>query len=793
MEYIAHKKDGKKPQSVREHCERTAKLAAEYACDAELEYTARLAGRLHDYGKLCTDFYKYINEERSYHRGEIDHCFAGARYITELAEKSDSRLVKLTAEIVAHIVISHHGLHDWLVGDGEEYCEKRIYGENESERVVPKPKRYDEIKNAAEALFPREDTYTLLLKASEEINALIGKLKSLPNYNAKSAAFYMGMTERFLQSCLIDADRSDTAEYMEDIPAEEYGDTDSLWEKMHSELEARLSEFADRTDKISVQRRSISDRCADFANHPAGAVRLIVPTGGGKTLSSLRYAVEYCRKFGMKKILYTAPYMSILEQNSEEFRKIAGEDAFLEHHSNILPELEEGGELAEYELLAERWSSPVIATTLVQLLNSLFSGSMSCVRRMHRLSRAVIIIDEIQSLPLKCVYMFNLAVNFLTKICGSTVVLCSATQPLFEKTDFPMLLDENELITGDYSEDFEKFRRTETKLLVKNGGYSAEEAADICMGKFRENGNLLVIVNTKSAAAELFDRLNELNSLSDTPAEMSHISTNMCPMHRAEEIRRIRGLLAENKPVICVTTQLIEAGVDISFNCVVRSLAGLDSAAQAAGRCNRHGRDDIRSVYILELNSDAENLSRLREIREAQNVSRSIINSRRFEDVLSPESLSAYFDKLYSDKKNELEYKATEGSITVTLLDLLSKNEAHRKPRHSGKMLLQSVKTAGSLFEVIDSSAQAVIVPYNGEARALIEAFNGADSAQAYLAGRRKVQQYAVSVYSGMMRKLEEAGAVYRLKCGAIALKEGFYNKNKGVVATGETNDDLFF
>ena len=225
----------------------------------------------------------------------------------------------------------------------------------------------------------------------------------------------------------------------------------------------------------------------------------------------MRFAIEYARRKDMDRIFYIAPFMSILEQNSCVIRSLMeNKELFLEHHSNVVPRIADNeDELNDYELRAEKWDSPVIATTLVQFLNALFSDNMSCVRRMHRLTNSVIIIDEVQSIPVKCVNMFNLAVNFLTRICGCAVVLCSATQPLFENTDFPLILDKDENMTDDYTEDFIAFKRTELIDCTRIGGYTYDEAADFCYDKYRQTESLLVVVNTKAAAREIFLKLKE--------------------------------------------------------------------------------------------------------------------------------------------------------------------------------------------------------------------------------------------------------------------------------------------
>ncbi|HAE52454.1 MAG TPA: CRISPR-associated helicase Cas3', partial [Ruminococcus sp.] len=629
----------------------------------------------------------------------------------------------------------------------------------------------------------------LLEMAAQEYRSLTAEMKKLSGKNKQVYAFYMGMLERYLQSCLIDADRTNTADFMSDSNTENCCDTDLLWKKMEENMQEKCSRFAKREDKISRQRCSISDRCAEFAKHPVGVCRLIVPTGGGKTLSSLRFAISYCRHFKKKKIIYTAPFMSILEQNSDEIRSITGDRYFTEHHSNLLAEIDNNEELQAYELRTEKWDNPVIATTMVQLLNTLFSAKSSSVRRMHRLSDAVIIIDEVQSIPLKCVYLFNLAVNFLSQICGTTVVLCSATQPGMDDVDYPMLLDQEVSMTGDTAEDFSVFRRTELISKVTPYGMTFDEAADFAANVFYEEGNLLLIVNTKAAAKTLYLKMRE----KCPEVIVIHLSTNLCPQHRREKIAEMRELLNKKVPLICVTTQLIEAGVDISFRCVVRSLAGLDNAAQAAGRCNRNGESDKPCpVYLIKLNE--ENIGRLEGVRTAQHISQQILESDQYSDYIAEKTQRDYFGVLYHKNKNILAYPIRYRGIKSDLLSLLSLNQDYFKmsglPR-SRQFFVQAMKTAGSLFEVIDNKTIDVIVPFNDEACKLIEELNGDLSPVQSRELLRKAQKYAVSIYEGQNRKLQEYGAVRLLRTGAVAVEKSYYDPDYGITTEGSEQEVL--
>ena len=785
---IAHIRNinGVEEQSLREHCLETAALSGRYASSVGAKNIGVLQGKLHDAGKIPQSFQDYIRNISDAKRGDIDHSYAGAKYICSFAESSDAGKYHDVSRLIAHTIISHHGLHDWIDGNNKDYCATRIQ----------KNEGYDQILAHLGEIVSNDELLSLFEHAAEEYNVLEAKIRKLCARSKIAYTFYLGMLERFLQSCLIDADRTDTANFMNGIPTEKQYDTASLWEAMSKRMNEKCAEFSKRTDTISKQRCSISERCAEFAKNKVGACRLIVPTGGGKTLSSLRFAIEYCRQHGKQKIIYTAPFMSILEQNSDEIRKITGDEYFAEHHSNLLAEIDDKEELHEYELRTEKWDSPVIATTMVQLLNALFSGKSSAVRRMHRLSNAVIIIDEIQSLPLKCVYMFNLAVNFLTHICGSTVILCSATQPAFEDVKYPVLFDNTTLsMTGDITKDFEVFRRTEVISEVTPCGHSYDEAAEFCMQKFGENGNLLLIVNTKLAAKSMFERLRERCK----NAEIIHLSTNLCPVHRREKIEEMRHCLAENRPVICVTTQLIEAGVDISFKCVVRSLAGLDNAAQAAGRCNRNGEYPLCPVYVIRLKE--ENLGSLDGIKQAQQITSSILDKKKYTDYLSYEAQREYFRMLYQQNENPYQkIKTFRYPIDNdnTILDLLSVNQERFNmsgiSKNASPLLWQAFKTAGTFFQVIDNNTKDIIVPYNDEACEIIEELDNDLTPGQCHELLRKAQKFSVSIYELQNRKLSENNALRQLRTGAFALEKRFYDKEDcGVIIEGTEMELLLF
>ncbi len=785
MDHIAHirNSDGAR-QSVSEHCRSVAERSRAYGEMAGLGKLCELQGLLHDIGKLTEDFDQYITGRSKYMRGDIDHAFGGAKYLGELPDLYEKKEFSETANLIMRTVISHHGLHDWINDEGMDYCRKRI----------EKTERYEEICRNAEEFISPEEVLELLKQASAEYLAVSKKLSQLAKRNSKenqktAYAFYLGMLERFAESVLVDADRTDTADFMSAGETETRYDVRTVWGDMDRKMEQKIAGFRGKTDDISKKRMDISDRCKAFADHSVGVCRLIVPTGGGKTLSALRFAISYCREYDMQKIIYIAPFMSILEQNSDEIRSVSGDNVFLEHHSDMLANIDYENELSMYELHSEKWDSPLIATTMVQFLNTLFSGKMACVRRMHRLCKSVVIIDEIQSLPLKCINMFNLAMNFLTNICGCTVVLCSATQPPLDDLQFPLLIDEKSSMTGDFSMDFEMFRRTELISRLTPYGYSYEDAAEFCKEKTREHGNLLLIVNTKSAAAELYRILRD----NDENVLTVHLSTNLCAQHRRERLDEIRRALNENKPIVCVTTQLIEAGVDISFRCVVRSLAGLDNAAQAAGRCNRHGEAGcICPIYLIRLRD--ENLGSLTDIKDSQRITDRMIHYDNDSDMLSPKKLEEYFSERYSCDPEKLSYLyAAEKTTLLSLLSLNKDRYNMMQSRSHSPYTVQAFKTAGSAFQVIDSNTADIIVPYNEDAESLIRMLDEENDPKSWTDMIRKAQKYSVSVYQATGRKLAENHAVRLLKSGVLALDKEFYDSDLGVITENAVRDVLIF
>ena len=517
-----------------------------------------------------------------------------------------------------------------------------------------------------------------------------------------------------------------------------------------------------------------------------------MPTGAGKTLSSLRFALYHAQKTKKQHIIYIAPFNSILEQNAEEIRKAIGNtSAVLEHHCNVICEEDEE---EKYRSLTETWDSPVIVTTAVQILNTLFSNQKSCIRRMHTLCNSIIIFDEVQAIPIKCVELFNLAVNFLSKFCNTTVILCSATQPSLAQ------LGENNVckcieMSGTAEKYAEAFKRNDiidvTDLYP--GGMEIEDLSNFLLEKTELYQSTLAIVNTTTCALKTFQRLKEICSQEYI---LFHLSNNMCPQHKLDVLELIKKSLKDRtKKVICVSTQVVEAGVNFSFGCVVRSKAGLDNVIQAAGRCNRHkelGRMGV--VFIVQISEKAENLNHLQEIRNAQAALQKVLEAfktepYKFKNRLdSEEAIRFYYSNYYKQiRTNETKFPVDEYSTTI--VDLLGENKSgrlqYRRANNSElkTKLPQAFLTAGQAFEVIANDYKVnVIVPYSDEVKELLnevsQNYLNLDEQRRIL---RKLQRYTVGISE--KRKEQLGNAVYKSYNGELfILCDGYYDRDVGVI-----------
>ena len=786
MEYPAHirKVDGKKYiQTVEEHCHGVAEIAAELLRDIGLEKTAYLAGMVHDLGKFSENFKNYIEKAadgEKVQRGSVNHTFAGVRFLLE--KHSDEQLSgfsDIVLEILAYAVGAHHGLFDCVDDNNNNGFTKRIQKEG-----------IDYLNAAQEFLkicCSKQDIEDLLKQSEKEFLPVFNEIEKLAdNADAKiqntQITFYIGFLARLILSAIIEADRSDTSQFMNGYSEKTVKNISEIWINCIKNVEQKLSTMP--LDKpINKTRAQISALCAEAGNLESGIYRLNLPTGAGKTLTSLRYALHHALAHNKKRIIFTMPLLSIIEQNAGIIHDYIGnEELILEHHSNIV-ETDENDELDKRELLVESWDVPIIITTMVQLLNTLFAGKTANIRRMQALCNSIIVIDEVQTVPDKMLSLFNLALNFLAKICNATIILCSATQPCFEKTMYPLDKSVKDLITLTKEQET-VFKRVR---LEYKGEMDCEELADFAAGILEENNSLLLVCNTKNEAAVMFNLL--CSKLKDVKA--FHISAGMCTAHRKETIKEMQEAL-ENKQqkVLCVSTQVIEAGVDVSFARVIRLLAGMDNIVQATGRENRNREfDGLAPGYIVRLKG--EFLKGLSEIEAAKNAAANLLvkyknNPQIYDDdLMSAKAVNEYYKSLYENVKSGYHDFYIE-SVRDSILNLMSCNgnvDSEKIPEYNKYFMHQALKTAGGLFTVFDESSIDIIVPYDRGKEIIQKIFAVGDKDYEKLkAVLKEAKLYTVSLFKYQKIKLEEQGAlIFVPSAGVYILQDGYYDELTGL------------
>lgn len=803
--YIARfdNNDKNKVQLLEEHLLNCEIFVNENCEISDFNSICELTAFLHDLGKYSTEFQTYIEQQRSNPEkssSKVTHSVQGAMLLTELLLKG--RITKqqlFLIEMIRIAVISHHGLRDVI-----DMNNMKISYEAMKDRYNrDNPNGFSEVRNASADYIPK--ILSLFENGSKVIVSILNKIKSITNSNSEVShqqyglpSFYQGLLARYNLSLLIDADRTDAASFenenINNLSEPEPWDVIlKQWESLRDNLESSL-ERNDVVSSVDCFRREISEMCSAAANKEIGIFRLSAPTGSGKTRSALRFAVNHAIFNMSKRIYYIAPFNSILEQNADVNRQfLDNKDLLLEHHCNYTNKEKKSSdseELDRYSYLTQSWDARIIATSAVQFLEALFSSDSSAIRHFHSLANSVIIFDEIQSLPIRCTELFNLAVNFLTSICKSTVVLCSATQPPIDNLKQNCLKSVSDIIPdSDFKKYYKAFKRTKFIDITKLGGYFIEELAKLILEKvedIQDCNSVLIIVNTKSNAKTLFQELKKHND--NLPKELQferlfHLSTNMCPKHRKDVLNEIKRFQSANKRFICVSTQLIEAGVDISFPVVFRALAGLDSIIQAAGRCNRNAEREEGLVYIFNISQTEEKVASIEDIKNGQAVMSGLLNEYRnnpqsFDyDLSSPQALDYYYRKYYIERQNDTAFNVPE--LNTTIVDLLSDNSRIDKPTEKA-IMRQAFKTAGDKFEVISEAGKiSLIVPYNEDASELLQKLRMIDCRPKNIL--RQLQQYTISVSESDLKQLPAKAIDTKDIDGMIILDKLYYDTDLGL------------
>lgn len=707
MEFFAHIRDDGRQQTILEHLNGTADLAEAFAAEFDEAAQGRLIGLAHDIGKYSTDFQKRLFGAPIH----VDHSTAGAFACWQQRQG-----------YAAFAVAGHHsGLPDG------------------GSRTGSNGSLQSRIQKAAKGEIPCCDAW------KTEVT-----LPDPPCHDFSDPLDAVFFT-RMLYSCLVDADFLDTEAFMEGTARKSPAADISL---LYRRLQQYISPWFPPESPLNVQRCEALTRCIrEGERNEPGLFTLTVPTGGGKTVASLAFALSHAKRNNMKRIVYVVPYTSIIEQTADVFREILGEENVLEHHSNVIFDIsqEASPETVRLAKATENWDMPVIVTTAVQFFESLFSNRSSKCRKLHNLSNCVIVFDEAQMIPISCLQPCVYSIAELVKHFKSTAVLCTATQPSLERI-FQIYLpgvSPKELCP---KEDFhwDAFKR----VTFRRSGQQTWEQIAVKMNMLPQ---ALCIVNSRKNAGTLYELLNKDGSF--------HLSTLMCPTHRRRILEEIRRRLKNGLPCRVVSTSLIEAGVDVDFPAVFREEAGLDSILQAAGRCNREGTRPKESSIVTIFKSEAP-VPPL--FGKCTDIGRRVLEKHDCPDA--PEAIREYFNELMA-------LSGTDAQDKYKIIQLI-------------KNAFFPFQSIAERFHMIDSAAKTIIVPMDNQAR---------DAVDKYLAGKinralmQKLGQYSVEVFPGHYRELNTVGAITVVGENMAVLDDlSLYSEQIGLSLKADSGKALF-
>ncbi len=720
---------------LEEHLLAVAKLARDFAKTFESGEWSELAGLWHDIGKYSAEFQGYIKSVSGYEpeahieggKGRVNHSSAGAIHAVDQLE--------MPGRVLAYLIAGHHaGLPDWYkleVDTGGVLRERLLKREHlEKARSASLP---DHILNPE--LTPNLKTLSLM---------------------GGSEGFALWV--RMLFSCLVDADFLDTEGFMDGDKADERGNylqIPDLMKSFNQYMESLIKGAPDTS--VNRLRADILWQCRSKARESPGLYSLTVPTGGGKTLSAMAFALEHAIQHKKVRVIYVIPYTSIIEQTANTFREVFG-DAVIEHHSNLDPDTED----RKSRLATENWDAPIIVTTNVQFFESLFAARTSRCRKLHNIVNSIVVLDEAQLLPTEFLEPILSVINLLSQHYGVTFVLSTATQPALNSRsgfgwEFKGLEGVCEIIENPDAL-YSKLERVEVNMPgdMKPPGNWEEIAEEL-----KAYDSVLAIVNTKRAARDLHALM---------PKNTYHLSAFMCGQHRSDLIAEIKARLKRSESVRAISTQLIEAGVDMDFPVVYRALAGLDSIAQAAGRCNREGRQKDKGKVIVFVPPKPAPPGHL---RHGEQITVGLLSGFSG-NPLTREKFSQYFERFYA------------------AVHSLDKHKIQRllTPQGSGNDQLQvQFRTAAKKFRLIEDSGQAVLVKYATEENKDVSSLLGKlekEGPQRWL--MRKLQRYSVTVSDYHFKQLLENHEIYEIWPGIYAqLSDTLYHPTLGLLTEGAT------
>ncbi|AEG94582.1 CRISPR-associated helicase/endonuclease Cas3 [Ramlibacter tataouinensis] len=704
-DFFAHSSpdgDRSRWQPLVEHLRSAGDLAAQRATIFGAEAAARVQGELHDLGKYTDAFQRRLaGDARS-----VDHSTWGAKVAVER--------YKAAGQLLAYGIAGHHaGLANGQ-GEGERTALATRLLDSELEPLHPVWEQ--EIRLPAELALPR--------------------LKAHPQRKQFQHAFFT----RMLFSCLVDADFIDTERYYLELSGKVPARTGAYpsLETLRAQLNAYLQGLP-REGDVNPVRTRILDHVRSMSECTPGLFSLTVPTGGGKTLASLAFALDHAIRHGLRRVIFVIPFTSVVEQNAAVFRRALGtlgDIAVLEHHSAFVEQPPPREDPEKYQsfkklrLAMENWDAPIVVTTAVQFFESLFAARPSQCRKLHNTAGSVVVIDEAQTMPLKLLRPCVAAIDELARNYRSSVVLCTATQPALEAPRFEGGLDNNEV--RELAPDPPRLYKELERVRVRHVG-TLDDAA--LAGHLRTRDQVLCIVNNRRHARAMYQAIIDLPGA-------RHLSTLMCAKHRSQVLEEIRGLLEARQPCRLVATSLIEAGVDVDFSTVLRAEAGLDSIAQAAGRCNREGRRSSETSEVLVFATANEDWAPPAELKQYAQAAREVLR-RHEQDPLGPQAIAEYFRLLYWQQ-------GSDALDAHNLMGLLRESRLDSLP----------METLATKFQMIDNVQMPVIVPYNDEAREALAALRFAEPKGGIGGLARKLQPYLVQLPRQGFHALRDAGAV---------------------------------
>lgn len=834
-----------KKQTLYTHLLKTGLEAKKIGEKVYMGNISFLTGLLHDIGKASLDFQDKIIKNSN---KKVDHSSLGGLFVVkiyksvfdEILVSKDQSILDLKSvlekdkltildlsdyiNILIYTIMSHHGQYD-MVRKNEDMAYV-LTSLDRLKKIEKSPYRFgeslqesldiDDFYKEVEKFYESKGIYIkdIFCKGFLEYLEIIKKLKDSAkeyskNKEYEALCFYKSLLIRLLVSILKSADIKDTINAYENIIVDE--DLESLRQvdkRFEENINKKYASFGKPEGKLNVLRNEISEDILKRSKEDGlGIYKLDLPTGAGKTLLSLRYGINQMNYQGKDRFFYVTSFLSVLEQNASEMREILNDDDFiLEHHSNVVDDKDEIEnddrddelDVVKKKFLIDDWTSPVVLTTMVQFYNSIFKGKSANLTRFKSLINSVIILDEWQSIPTEFLYMTNLALNFMKIVMKTTLVLSTATQPtnasasLDHKLFYGNLDGGNEDIIENKNYDFSAFERVKLKIYGDiNKMYGIEDIRDLVLENL-DNSNL-IILNTKKLVRKLYDLLE--NNYEDK--DLYYLTTNLTASDRLKKIKEIKKRLLKGDKICVVSTQLIEAGVDVDFDLVIRSLSGMDSVVQAMGRCNREGHRQSAFTYLINLDKNEEKTSMLKGVDERKTACKAALN-KSTDDLDIKKLTEEYFEKLYANLKGDqysdvlkllAENKRVAGDFQK--LNKVKKDlkevagYLYDEKRQIYFDLFQSFKEAYKEFELIEDNKGTAIVYYEeteedlNKLMDLAKELNGPD----YLNNLRELKKIVkkLSRHTVAISKKDLSSCDNVLDGKIYILPNSYYNEKFGV------------